>query len=423
MPHKIPLLSESHEEEEIKLADLLLALLKRKKMILLVVAFAIVISVIVSLRMPNKYTATASILPPQESGSGMSGLLSQFGGAMGSFATKLAGGKSTSDVYMGILLSRTVANKLIKEFDLKRHYKLETMEGVYKMLQNRTSLDISSTAQIVSVSVEDEDPTRAAQMANAYVDALDQINRTVNTTEGQRKRVFLEKRLQSVKEDLAKAETTLREFQEKYKIVSIEEQARATIGGAAAIIGQIIAAQTELEVLKQFGTARQNEAVMLSSKIEELQRQLTKIESGNPGKNIILDGKQGRQDGPGFYIPFDELPNLGLQLVRLMRETKIQEEVFKLLTSQFEMAKIDEAKDVNTIQILDKAVPPDRKSGPKRALIVIVSAFFALFLAAFLSFFLEYLQRLKSNEPENYEQIMSHLKFRILPQGWRSRIS
>jgi tyrosine-protein kinase Etk/Wzc len=320
------------------------------------------------------------------------------------------------------LESRTIADVLIGKFDLKRHYDEELLQDVYEVLKDRTKFEVSDKAQIVSVSVEDEDPVRAAQMANAYVEALDQINRTVNTTEGHRKRVFLESRLETVKVDLAKAETALREFQEKYKIVAIEEQAKAAIDGAAMIVGQIIAAQTELEVLKQFGTERQNEAVVLKAKIEELQRQLSKIETRNPAENVIKDDKTGKQNGLGFYIPFDELPNLGLQLVRRMREAKIQEEVFKLLTSQYELAKVEEAKDVNTIQVLDRAVPPDKKSSPKMAVIVILSTVGAFFLAIFAAFFLEYLQRMKTDEPDHYQQIVSHFRFPVLPQRWRIRI-
>jgi len=272
-------------EDEIHLVDLVIVLLKHKKLIIGIVLFAIVASVTISLIIPNEYTATASILPPKDSGSAMSAALSQASGALGGLASQFAGGgKSSSDVYVGILESRTVADTLITKFDLKKVYDQELLQDVYNTLKEKRKFELSQTSQIVTVSVTDVNPERAAQMANAYVEALGQINMTVNTTEGQRKRVFLERRLEGVKVDLAKAETTLKEFQEKYKVVAIEEQAKATIEGAAVIIGQLIAAQTELEVLRQFGTERQNEAVMLRSKIGELQKQLTKIESGIQAK-------------------------------------------------------------------------------------------------------------------------------------------
>jgi capsule polysaccharide export protein KpsE/RkpR len=233
----------------------------------------------------------------------------------------------------------------------------------------------------------------------------------VNITEGQRKRIFLEKRLKETKDDLSRAEIALKEFQEKYGLVSIEEQAKVAIEGAAKIKGEIIVAQTELEVLKQFGTERQNEAVMLKSKIAELENQLKKIESSNPGIPLLKEHKMMEGES-NFYIPFNELPALGMQLARLMREAKIQEKVFELVTSQYEMAQIEEAKDVNTIQVLDQAVPPDKKSSPKRALIVILSAVVAFFLSIFLAFFVEYIQRLKIEDKERYQQLVKSTKLR-----------
>lgn len=396
--------------DEINLLDLLQVILNRKKIILLITVCAIVLSVIVSLLLPKKYTATARILPPSESSSGISGLLSQVGGGLGGLAGSFISGKSTSDLYVGILKSRTVADAIIAKFDLKNLYEQKYMEDVYKNLSKITSISVSRKDQIISISVEERDPKQAAEMANTYVQMLDQINRTVNITEGHRKRVFLENRLKKVHRDLSKAEVELKEFQEKYKLIAIEEQAKVAIEGAAKLKGEIVASQTELEVLKQFGTEKQNEAVMLKSKIAELQNQLTKIETGGVDKNLHKDD-QTTNGNSSLFIPFDEFPTLGLQLTRLMRETKIQEKVFELMTTQFELAKIEEAKDVNTIQVLDEAVPPDKKSSPKRSLIVILSTFMAFFMAVFLVFFMEYIERIKTEDKERYQQIKQGLKF------------
>lgn len=153
-------------------------------------------------------------------------------------------------------------------------------------------------------------------------------------------------------------------------------------------------------MLKEFGTERQNEAIMLKAKIAELQSQLVRIEKGNPGKG-----------DSNFYLPFNELPALGMRLARLMREAKIQENVFELLTGQYELAKIEEAKDVNTIQVLDPAVPPDKKSRPKRRLIVIITTFMGFFFAVLLVFFREYVERIKLEDKERYEQLRQGLRF------------
>jgi len=399
-----------YEYDEINLLDLLLVLLKRKKMIAWIVAGAIFLSVIYSLLLPKIYTATARILPPSESGSSISGLLSQAGGALGGLAGSLIGVKSSSDLYVGILKSRSVADTLIKKFDLKELYDQKYREDLYKTLADRTNITVSRKDEIITISIEDRTPRRAADMANAYVQMLDKINRTVSITAGHRKRVFLENRLKNVKKDLAKAETTLKIFQEKYKLVAIEEQAKVAIEGAAKIKGEIITTQTELEVMKQFGTERQNEAIMLKSKIAELQKQLAKIEKGNPGTGVAQSSNPGDMES-NFYIPFDELPELGMRLFRMMREAKIQEKVFELMTTQYELAKIEEAKDVNTIQILDEAVPPDKKSSPKRTLIVILSTFMAFFIGVFSAFAMEFAERMQSEDPERYRQFKEHLMF------------
>ncbi len=388
-------------EDEINLLDLLLVLLKRKWLIFWITLIAIVFSVCYSLYLPEKFTATARILPPQQQKSGISSFLSQAGGAFGGLASGLlGGGQSSSDVYVGIMKSRSVADVLINKFDLKKLWEAEYISPVYNKLSEITKINVSKDTGIISVSVEEEDPKRAAAMANIYVEALDQINRTVLVTEGQRKRVFLEERLEKAKKDLINAETGLQAFQEKYNLVSINEQAKASIEGAATLKGEIIAAQTEFEVLKKFGTEKQNEAIMLKSKIEELRKQLAKIESGNPEKNA-----------DNFYIPFKELPDLGMRLARLMREAKIQEQVFELLTSQYEMAKIEEAKDMNTIQVLDKAVPPDTRSAPKKKMIVILSTVVGFFTAIFLAFIKEFVFKVKTQDPDRYNELVKGVKF------------
>jgi uncharacterized protein involved in exopolysaccharide biosynthesis len=401
-------------EDEIKLTDLLLVLLRRKKFIVMCVSAVILVSVTVSLSLPFVYTATARILPPQESGSAAQSLFSQASGAIGGLAGVFVSGKTTSDLYVGIMGSHAVADILIDRFNLKEYYKSRYKSDLYKILSGITKISVDRKTQIISISVDDKDPERAADMANAYVEALDQINRKLNSTEGHRKRVFLENRMKKVMEDLSRAEIELKAFQEKHRLVAIGEQARVAIEGAAKIKGEIIASETELEVLKEFGTEKQREAIMLKSKIAELGKQLAKIETGNQEKGKANDGNK-HEENPDFHIPFKELPELGMQLARLTREAKIQEKVFELLTSQFEMAKIEEAKDMNTVQFLDRAFPPDQRSSPRRTVIVILSTVVAFFFAVFFSFVLEYVDRIKREEPERYNQLRKGL------MGWRRR--
>jgi uncharacterized protein involved in exopolysaccharide biosynthesis len=391
----------SAEENETGLTDILIVLLKHKAVIFTLAVTAALLAGGYAAWQPNRYTATARILPPAQSGSGVSGLLSESSGLLGGLAGSIFGQTSGADLYVGILQSRNVAEQIVSGFHLRELYRLETMEETYAKLAELTHISISGDNKIITVSVDDESPQRAADMANAYLEALDRINRSVNITGGQRKRVFLESRLDKVKGDLFRAETNLLAFQEKHKLVSIDSQAKAAIEGAARLKGEIILARTELEVLKEFGTERQNELIMLKSKIAELENQLARIESGTGGENP-----------DDFFLSFRQLPALGIDLARLMREAKVQEEVFKLVTTQYELAKIEEAKDVVTVQVLDRAIAPDKKSGPKRALITILSVMLGCILGAVLSFFLEFMSRLKGSDPGRYQELREGLAFR-----------
>lgn len=386
------------EQRSRSLADISLTeyrdiLLRHRKFIGSSVGAAFLFSIILSLLWPKMYEATARVLPPQENNNAISALLSNSDNPLSGLAGSLIGNQSTAALYVGIMKSRSVADALIEKFNLIDLYSKKYIEDVYAKLEDRSTFKISKKDQIITVSVLDRDPKRAADMANTYVDMLDQTNRKLNITQGKRKRLFLEDRLQEVRTDLDKAEMELKAFQEKYNLVSIEEQAKVAIEGAAEIKGQIIAAQTELEVLKQFGTEKQIEAVMLKAKIEELTKQLDTIEQGiKPGNNI--SNPSTTKKGSNFYIPFDDLPRLGLQLMRLTREAKIQEKLFELLTAQYEMARIEEAKDVDTIQVLDRAILPEKKVSPKRTRIVISLTLLAFIITTIIALSKEYQWRL-----------------------------
>ncbi|RJQ49227.1 MAG: hypothetical protein C4530_23580 [Desulfobacteraceae bacterium] len=384
---------------EVFLLDYLIVIMKRKWLIFCMAFFAAIIGGVYVYLQPNIYTATVRVLIPVKSDSGLSGIIAN---AAGDFAGAILGGSSAADVYKGILESRTVTDRLIDRFSLKERYGEQYMESTRQKLLKNTKIE-GGEGQIISISVKDEEAQTAADIANAYTNELDRINRNVNITEGHLKRVFLEKRLEKVKDELLEVEGRLKGFQEKYGLVALEEQAKATIEGAAKIKGEIVLAQTELEVFKKFGTVRNKEAVRLESKISELTNQLVQIEAGtNGGELIRRTGSEGKMEA-NFYIPFNELPSLGLQLARLTREAKIQEEVFKLVTSQYELAKIEEARDINTIQILDSAVPPDKKSGPQRVLIALLAATAGLFIGIVAAFFREFMANLKDADPDRYK--------------------
>jgi uncharacterized protein involved in exopolysaccharide biosynthesis len=383
----------SQRLSDISLSEYRDILLKHRKLIGYSVGTAFLFSIILSLLLPKMYLATARVMPPQENNSAISALLSNSDNPLSGLAGGLIGNQSTAALYAGIMKSRSVADILIEKFNLKDLYSKKYIEDVYAKLEDRSTFKISKKDQIITVSVLDRDPERAADMANTYVEMLDQTNRNINVTQGKRKRLFLEDRLKEVRTDLSDAEMQLKAFQEKYNLVSIEEQAKVAIEGAAEIKGQIIAAQTELQVLKQFGTEKQIEAVMLKAKIEGLQKQLESMEQGIKPETNISNPSTAIKDS-NFYIPFDDLPRLGMQFMRLTREAKIQEKLFELLIAQYEIARIEEAKDVDTIQVLDWAVSPEKKVSPKRIRIVISIVLMAFIIAMIVALNKEFQWRL-----------------------------
>ena len=384
------------------LLPLLLALLRRKWLVVSIVFAAGLLSIIYALCLPSVYRATARVLPPESGASSSSRMLIPADSALSGLLGGLLGEGAASELYVGIMRSRSVADMLIEQFKLRDVYGTESREATYEALKNHTEVQIAEETGIILISVMGEDPKLAAGMANAYVRALGEINRTMNRTSGSRQRAFLESRLEKVQKDLQVAEERLRAFQEQHGLFAVEAQARVAIEAAATIKGEIIAAQTELAVLREFATEKQNEAVMLKSKISELLEQLARIETG---------AAEGEDKAGGYFIPFSRLPELGMQLAALLRETKTHEEVLKLLTAQHEIAKIEEAKDVNTVQVLDYAGVPDRTSGPARRVIVILATALGLIVACVLAVVLAYVDWLRSERAELYAEIVERLRF------------
>lgn len=396
--------------DDISLIDYIALLLRHKKMISAVTGAAFILSVLVSLLLPVRYTGTVHILPPQDNGGFPGDLLNQADNLFGNLLAGLKKGKVSAELYAGILQSRTVADALVAKFNLKKLYDFDYIEDVYKKLDERTTIQIDNKSRIISISVEDHDRLRAADMANAYAEALDSINRSISATEGQKKRQFLESRLTAVKKDLEHAENALKAFQEEHHLIEPKDQAAASIEMAAKIKGEIIAAQTELKILRQFGTEKQNEAVMLKAQIAGLEQQLSIIEAGSSAEKNKAQSQTG--DTHELFIPIGDMPQLGLQLSRLSREAKVQEKVFELVTTQFEIAKMEEARDMPVVQVLDRALPPEKKSYPRRMSMVLLNTFTFFIIAVVLALAVDFAQRFRQARPDQYSALKAHFHYK-----------
>jgi capsule polysaccharide export protein KpsE/RkpR len=298
------------------------------------------------------------------------------GGGLGSIAGDFLGLKSTSEVFVGVLNSRTAQDKLIEQFDLRKLYGIRRMEDTRKALAERTAIAVDRKSQIVSITVTDRSPQRAAAMGQAYVEELNRLVAELSTSSARRERIFLEGRLQAVSKDLEGAEKEFSEFASKNIAIDVKEQGRAMVSAAAMLQGQLIAAQSQYEGLREIYTDNNPRVRTTKARIDELERQLEKL--GGKGESATtISG----QPGDSMYPSIRKLPLLGVMYADLYRRTKIQETVLETLTKEYEIAKVQEVKEIPTVKVLDAAQIPDKKSFPPHLLIMFLGTFFCVALA------------------------------------------
>jgi tyrosine-protein kinase Etk/Wzc len=345
------------------LADLLLILFKRRRFIILNTLVVTLVVLGITFLLTPRFTAVTTLLPPKGEGEGLASLttllqrfdISQLG---------LTGATTSAQVYVAILKSRTLADRIVRDFDLTDRYELKTEASARRRLIGSTDIRLASSG-VIQVSVTDKDPGFAASLANAYVAGLDSLNQVLRTGEGKRTRVFVEERLAATRQRLRAAEDSLLAFQEAHPGLAIPPDVAASAGAAADLMARRITLGYELDLLR---STLQPGAAPLVRKEEELN---------------ALDRQLG------------EVPSLGMDMGRLYRDFKVQEKVFELLSAQLESARIKEAKDVATVDVLDVAVPPDRKSYPRRGLTTGFAFLISLFLSVVIAVSLEVLGRLR----------------------------
>jgi uncharacterized protein involved in exopolysaccharide biosynthesis len=338
------------------------------------------------------YESTASILAPRESGGGGAGMAAALAASgAGQFIGGLIPTTGTSrDTFMAILKSQTMAGELLDRFKLQEYYGSKYRSAAIDALQSATQLSVSREG-VISIKVEDKDPKLAADIANAYVAHLDRLFVKMGTSEGTKQRAFIADRMEKTEKGLRQAEEALRRFQERNKAVVLTEQSKGAIDVAAKVRAEIAAAEVQLESLRTYATENNPIVAQQRSRLQELKRQLGQMQYGK----LDLPGDAAARDLPRqeFHVPFPRVPELSMELVRLSRDVKVQEALFTLLTQQYEQAKIQEAKDAPTVQILDRAVPAERKAKPKTLQSMIVAGIVSLFIAILLAFFCEYRDR------------------------------
>lgn len=368
-------------EYEINVLEYWRILKRRRKFIFAVTAAAFAVAVIISLLLPKTYLSKASIMPPQQGGSLAGGLASALPSEIGSIAG-LFGMETPSDIWLGILKSQSIKDAIIERFNLKTVYEKETMDDTIMTLDKAVSIN-KTEENIIAISVEDKNPLLAAEIANAYIEELDKVNRKSMMTSGSRTRSFIESALKETKVELARAEEDLRDFMKKHKTIDIDEQSKALVESTGMLAGQLAAKEITLKTLLSYSAPTNPQVQLLKTEVDEMKVQLTELQGG--GGDLTKDG---------FVIPAGKIPDLSLRYARLLRNAKFQQAVYELLMQQYEMARIQEAKDTPTVQVLDVARAAEKKHSPKRVLIVAVTTMMAFFFSIFAAFLLEYVTRL-----------------------------
>ena len=372
----------------------------RRRSFLRASALALLASTLFAFLIPKSYTSTAQLMPPDQQSTSalamMAGMVAKAGGGLGSVAGDLLGIKSSGALFIGVLRSQTAQDQLVEKFDLRKVYSSRLIMDARRRLDENTSISEDRKSGIISISVTDHNPQRAAAIANAYVDELNSLVAELSTSSAHRERVFLEERLKVAKRDLDEAANQLAQFSSKNNTLDIQQEGKAILDAAGTIAGEFIAAQSQLEGLRQIYTDNNPRLRAMQGRVAELRRQLEKLggTQGNSAKNSAAStlaksqaadppaghaadpladepsDQAGAQSGGMPYPTIHSLPLLGAKYGDYYRHAKIQETVYELLTEQYELAKVQEAKETPSVKVLDPGRVPEKKSFPPSLLII-----------------------------------------------------
>jgi len=352
-----------------------------RRLMLRAAAVSLAASLTISLLIPNTYVSQARIMPPEHSGSeaALLGALagrSLEGELLGGLAASLMQGRSSGALFVDLLRSGSVTSPLIDRFKLQDVYGKRYRVDAAKVLARRTDITQDKKSGIITVSVKDHDPRRARDMAQAYLDELNLLVNRTNTSSAHQERVFIEKRLASVKSDLERAQEAMSEFSSTHSTIDLKEQAKATVESQAKLEGEMVVAQAELQSLEQVYGNENVRVRAAEARVGSLRREMDKMGgSAAPLPETTTQGASsntstGAVDN-GSYLPLRQVPRLAVPYANLYRELHVQETVYGMLTQQYEVARIQEAKDVPAVNVIDAPGIPEKKSFPPRTVMTL----------------------------------------------------
>jgi uncharacterized protein involved in exopolysaccharide biosynthesis len=360
---------------------------QRRRLLLRVAAISLLLSLLIAFTLPKRYKSSARIMPPSGSNIGTAMIAALAGRALGGFsgignlAGSLLGGNNTSALFVDLLRSGTISGHLIDDFDLQRIYHKRYRIDTAKYLAHHTAITDDKKTGVITITVDDTNPRRARDLAQAYLDQLNLLVNHTGASSAHQERVFIEKRLTKVKTDLEDAEQRMSTFSSTHATVDIKEQTRAMVDAGAKLQAQMIVEESSLNSLRQIYGDQNVRVRAAQARIAVLQRQLSKMSgSSAPLTDSVSEESSGETNGDAseLYPPLRQLPRLAVPYTNLYRQVQIQEAVFELLTQQYELARIQEAKDVPVVSVIDAPGIPEKKSFPPRLLLTLLLTLFSI---------------------------------------------
>jgi len=380
---------ESNRSSGTDFLEILLVLAREKKLILQVTMGATILAAIMVFIIPKSYTATATILPPQQNQSVLSAMMGQLAGTQ-SLDLRDLGLKNPSDVFVAMLKSRTVEDALINRFDLRKVYGVKSYQDARKKLEKRSEIDPEKEG-LISIAVTDRDPRRAADIANAWVEELRALNQNLALTEAAQRRAFFEQKLVAERNALSQAELALQQIEQQTGIIQPDAQTRALIGEVAEVRAQIAAKEVQLQSMGNYATPNNPDVKRVETELAKLRAQFASL-SRTQAATAAGEGN--------LQVPTGRVAAASLEYLQAARELKYHESLYDFLSRQLEAARIDEAKSAVVVQVVDKAVEPEKKSSPGRLLIIAVTALLSFLLVALGALAREALQRRRQDPAE-----------------------
>jgi tyrosine-protein kinase Etk/Wzc len=375
---------------ELHLLDVLIVLSSRRRFIAVFTLGAALLAAIFVLVVPSTYTATTTVMPPSQNTLMSSALLGQLAGssALASVAGAGLGLKNPNDMYVSLFHSRTVEDSMVQRFGLMGRYKKKKESDARTAFENHTTVALGVKDGLIRITATDRDPKEAADIANSYVDEFKKLSATLAISEASRRRIFFEQQLLEAKENLTASEEALKHTEQSTGVLQIDSQARSLIESAAGLRAQVVAKEVQLQGMRSYATEDNPDVITSEQELAALKSQLAKLAGTD------------QNSGSDFIVPKGKVPEAGMEYLRRLRDVKYYETISELIAKQFEIAKLDEARQGSIIQVVDAAVTPDKRSFPKRTITVVLVTLIAFFVACGWAIFAEGMRHIVKDPAE-----------------------